>query len=375
MADDANLSEAEYLEKTKIRVRVFNRTIDNAVKRKKLSHVLWECLRIKPIHSLDAKRRELGFEGARMANEFIASISLTTIISVLVVLFAFVLVFKGIKIVSQSQVYVVERFGKYTQTLNAGLNFIVPFLDSVAHEISILERQLPEFEISVISRDNVEVRLEATVFYRIVDAASSVYRIQNIDSAIHTAATSIVRSAAGKLELDDLQSSRESMNDEIAKNLQEAATIWGIEITRTEITDIIVDDRTKEAQRQQLNAERERRAAIARAEGEKRSVELAAEAKFYEAQKEADAVRVKADATAYAIEIEAKANAEQTRVIAAAIAENGQPAINFEIMKRQVDALGQIGSGANAKTIIIPTEVTGVIGSLETIMDQFKNNA
>jgi len=310
-----------------------------------------------------------------MANEFIASISLTTIISVLVVLFAFVLVFKGIKIVSQSQVYVVERFGKYTQTLNAGLNFIVPFLDSVAHEISILERQLPEFEISVISRDNVEVRLEATVFYRIVDAASSVYRIQNIDSAIHTAATSIVRSAAGKLELDDLQSSRESMNDEIAKNLQEAATIWGIEITRTEITDIIVDDRTKEAQRQQLNAERERRAAIARAEGEKRSVELAAEAKFYEAQKEADAVRVKADATAYAIEIEAKANAEQTRVIAAAIAENGQPAINFEIMKRQVDALGQIGSGANAKTIIIPTEVTGVIGPLETIMDQFKNNA
>ncbi|MEK9753788.1 MAG: paraslipin, partial [Rhodospirillaceae bacterium] len=178
------------------------------------------------------------------------SISLSSIIAILLAALALIMVFKGVKIVPQSQVFVVERFGKYTHTLKAGLNFIFPFLDPVAHRISILERQLPEFDISVISRDNVEVRLEATVFYRIIDAAASVYRIQNIDMAIHTAATSIVRSAAGKLELDELQSSRESMNEEIARNLQDAATIWGIEITRTEITDIIVDERTKEAQRQ-----------------------------------------------------------------------------------------------------------------------------
>lgn len=303
------------------------------------------------------------------------SISLSSIIAILLAALALIMVFKGVKIVPQSQVFVVERFGKYTHTLKAGLNFIVPFLDSVAHRISILERQLPEFDISVISRDNVEVRLEATVFYRIIDAAASVYRIQNIDMAIHTAATSIVRSAAGKLELDELQSSRESMNEEIARNLQDAATIWGIEITRTEITDIIVDERTKEAQRQQLNAERERRASIARAEGEKRSVELAAEAKLYQAQKEADAIRVKAEADAYAIEIEAKANAEQTRLIAAAIADNGQPAINFEILKRQVDALGRIGAGSSTKTIIIPTDVTSVIGSLETVLENFKRSS
>lgn len=294
------------------------------------------------------------------------SSALPVIIAVMVFVFAIVLVAKGIKIVSQSQVYVIERFGKYTKTLPAGLSFIIPFLDRVAHNISILERQLPEFDISVITRDNVEVRLEATVFYRVVDAAASVYRINDIDAAIHTAATSIVRSAAGRLELDELQSSRDSMNAEIASNLHDAAAVWGIEVTRTEITDVIIDEQTKQAQRQQLNAERERRAVIARAEGEKRAVELAADAKLYEAQKEADAIRVKAEAEAYAIEVEAKANAEQTRLVAQAIAEDGQPAIDFEIRKRQVDALGQVASSESAKLIIVPTEITGAISSLES---------
>ena len=274
----------------------------------------------------------------------------------------------GIKIVPQSQVFVIERFGKYTKTLTAGLSIIVPYLDRVGYKVSILERQLPEFTISVITRDNVEVRLETTVFYRVVDASRSVYRIKDVGGAIHTAASSIVRSAAGKLELDDLQSSRESMNMEIAKFLQEAAEIWGIEITRTEITDVIIDEQIKEAQRQQLNAERERRAAIARAEGEKRSIELAAEAKLYEAEKMADAVRIEADASAYAIKINAEADAEQTRVIGEAIEKHGQAAINFEIMKRQVDAIGTLASGDSTKTIIMPTEVTGILGGLETLM-------
>jgi len=302
------------------------------------------------------------------------AIGASAVTTLLVAILALVLVFKGIKIVPQSDVFVIERFGKFTKTLQAGLNFIVPFLDRVAHKISVLERQLPEFTISVITKDNVEVKLDATVFYRITDAAASVYRIQDIDHAIHTASTSIVRSAAGKLELDDLQSSRESMNAEIAENLQNAATVWGIEITRTEITDIIVDEQTKSAQRQQLNAERERRAVIAKSEGEKRSVELAADAELYQASKQAEAIRVKADATAYAIEVEAKANAEQTRLIAAAIAENGQPAINFEIMKRQIEALGEVASGGNTKTIIVPTDVTKAVGTLETIFEQFKKS-
>ncbi len=295
---------------------------------------------------------------------------LSSLVALLIAALGILIVGQGIRVVPQSMVYVVERFGKYTRTLSAGLNFIVPLLDRVQHRVSILERQLPAFKISVITRDNVEVELEATVFYRIVDAASSVYRIQNVDRAIDTAATSIVRSAAGKLDLDDLQSSRESMNAEIATNLAKAAEVWGIEITRTEITDVRVDDQTKEAQRQQLNAERQRRAEIMRAEGQKRAIELEADAKLYAAQKEADGVRVRADAAAYAVEVAARADAEQTRLLARAIAEDGKAAVDFEIMKRQVTALGELASSANSKTIVVPTNVTGVLGAVQTLLDQ-----
>ncbi len=304
-----------------------------------------------------------------MVGEYMAQVGLANIVAAIIVIFALVLVFRGVKVVPQSDVFVIERFGRYTKTLEAGLSFIVPFLDNVAHKVTVLERQLAEFSMSVITRDNVEVGLEATVFFRVLDASRSVYRIRNINAALHTAATSIVRSAAGKLELDELQSSREKMTTEIAQNLQEAAEIWGIEITRTEITDVIIDDKTKESQRQQLNAERERRAAIARAEGEKRSIELNAEAKYFEAEKLADAVRVTADADAYAIKVKAEADAEQTRVVASAINENGQGAINFEILKRQVAAMSAIAASSSSKTVIIPTDVTKAIGSLQLLME------
>ena len=295
--------------------------------------------------------------------------TLNSIISLIILGFVILTIYLGIKIVPQSNVFVIERFGKYSRTLNAGLSIIVPYLDKVAHRVSILERQLREFTISVISKDNVEVKLESTVFYRITDASRSVYRIRDVESAINTAATSIVRSAAGRLELDELQSSRDSMNEEISTNLKEAAEVWGVDITRTEITDIIVDEETKKSQRQQLNAERTRRATIAEAEGEKQSVQLKAEAKLYEAQKEAEALKVTADAEAYSVKVKAQADADQTKLLAEAIAKNGQPAVNFEIMKRQVEAVGELASSNSSKTLIIPTEVTGILGSIETLMN------
>ena len=278
----------------------------------------------------------------------------------------------GIKVVSQSEVYVVERFGKYSRTLNAGLSLIIPFLDKVAHRVSVLERQLDEQRISVITKDNVEVVLETRVFFRIVDASRTVYRIRDIDQALRTASASIVRSAAGKLELDELQSSREAMNEEIANNLHNAAEGWGIEITRTEITDVEVDDSTKEAQRQQLNAERKRRATIAEAEGEKRSIELKAEGELFKAQKEADGVRITADANAYSIRVKAEADAEQTKLLAAAIAKNGKPAVDFEVAKRQVDAISSLASSQNTKTIILPAGVTNALGGLSAILETIK---
>ena len=278
-------------------------------------------------------------------------------------------VYLGIKIVPQSKVFVIERFGKFTRILESGLSLIIPFIDRVAFRVDILERQLPSFQMSVITEDNVEVELVSTVFFRLLDAAKSVYRIRNIDLAIENTAISVIRSAAGKLELDDLQSSREAMNQEIAARLSKAAEVWGVEVTRTEILDVLVDEKTKESQRQQLNAERERRAKIAIAEGDKRSVELKADAELYEAKKQAEAVKVQADADAYAVKIKASADAEQTTVIAEAINNNGQAAINYEIMKRQVDGLAEVASSNQTKTLVVPTDITKALGTLELFLD------
>ena len=278
-------------------------------------------------------------------------------------------IYLGIKIVPQSKVFVIERFGKFTRILESGLSIIIPFVDRVAFKVDILERQLPPFKMSVITEDNVEVELVSTVFFRVLDAAKSVYRIRNIDLAIENTAISIIRSAAGKLELDDLQSSREAMNQEIAARLTKAAEVWGVEVTRTEILDVLVDEKTKESQRQQLNAERERRATIEKAEGDKRSVELKADAELYEAQKQAEAVKVQADADAYAVKIKAEADAEQTRLIAEAIKNDGQPAINYEIMKRQVDGLAEVASSNQTKTLVVPTDITKALGTLELFLD------
>ena len=288
-------------------------------------------------------------------------------------------VYLGIKIVPQSKVFVIERFGKFTRILESGLSLIIPFIDRVAFRVDILERQLPSFQMSVITEDNVEVELVSTVFFRVLDAAKSVYRIRNIDLAIENTAISVIRSAAGKLELDDLQSSREAMNQEIAARLSKAAEVWGVEVTRTEILDVLVDEKTKESQRQQLNAERERRAKIAIAEGDKRSVELKADAELYEAKKQAEAVKVQADADAYAVKVKASADAEQTAVIAEAINNNGQAAINYEIMKRQVEGLAEVASSNQTKTLVVPTDITKALGTLELFLDSIdkgkKNDA
>ena len=287
---------------------------------------------------------------------------------------AVLLAFKSVAIVPQSDEYVVERFGRYRVTLPAGISLLVPFLDRVEHKIQILERQLDAFVISVITRDNVEIEPETTVFFRVINASKSVYRIRDVPLALRTTAESIIRSAAGKLELDEVQSSRQKMNEEILQNLREASEVWGLEITRSEITDVRVDEATKEAQRQQLNAERERRATVARAEGERQRVELQADGELYEAQKKAEAIKLTADAEAYAIMKKAEADAEQTRVIAEAISKDGQPAIDFEILKRQVEAIGKLASSESSKTIVLPSDVTKTIGGLAGLQEALRRS-
>lgn len=280
----------------------------------------------------------------------------------------------GIQIVPQTREYVVERFGKYTKTLKTGLNFIVPIIDKVSSKVDILETQLDELRISVVTKDNVEVDLISAVFYRVTNAEKSVYRIDNVANAIEQTSKSIIRSEGGKLDLDALQSSRDSMNIQVYEQLKKAAEIWGIEVTRAEILDVQLDEETKEAQRQQLNAERKRRATVAEAEGQKETIELNADANLYKAEKEADAIKVTADAEAYKVKLLADAEAEQTKVVGDAIKKHGQAAVNFEIMKRQVDGLTELASSGQTKTLIMPSEITKVLGGIELLAESVRGS-
>jgi len=286
-----------------------------------------------------------------------SNIQALNFIAILVFIMGIIMVFKGVKVVPQTQVFLIERFGKYRHTLNAGLNWIIPFLDRVSNKVDILERQLPQQSISVITKDNVEIVLITIVFLRVIDASKAIYRIQDMSSAVDNAATSLARSMGGELVLDDIQTSRQIINDRIKENLSKAAEIWGVEITRTEIV-VVFDEETRAAQRTLLNAEREKRARIASAEGEKRSKELTADADLYAAKQKAEGIRAIAEAESY-----------QTEIIAKAIADMGEPAIRFEILKRQVEGLTQIASSGNTNTLIIPSEITGILGSWKTITE------
>ena len=274
------------------------------------------------------------------------------IATILLALFIIICIYKGVRIVSQSEKHVVERFGRLKTVLGPGINFIVPFLDRVAHQISILERQLPNASQDAITADNVLVQVETSVFYRITEPEKTVYRIRDVDAAIATTVAGIVRAEIGKMELDEVQSNRATLIATIKEAVEDAVDNWGIEVTRAEILDVNLDQATRDAMLQQLNAERERRAAVTRAEGEKRSVELNADAELYAAEQAAKARRVQADAEAYA-----------TGVVAAAIQENGLEAAQYQVALKQVESLNALGSGAGSNTVVVPANALEAFGN------------
>ena len=273
------------------------------------------------------------------------------IVVVLFALFIILCIFLAIRIVPQSEQHVVERFGRLKSVLGPGINFIVPFLDKVAHRVSILERQLPTASQDAITLDNVLLVVETSVFYRVLEPEKTVYRIRDVDATIATTVAGIVRAEIGKMELDEVQSNRASLITRIKESVEGAVNDWGIEVTRAEILDVGLDQATRDAMLQQLNAERERRAAVTRAEGQKRAVELAADADLYAARQQAEARRVAADAEAYA-----------TGVVAEAIAKGGLEAVQYNIALEQVKAIGQFGKGQGSQTIIVPADAVDAFG-------------
>lgn len=260
-------------------------------------------------------------------------------------------IFLGVRIVPQSEKYVVERFGRLRAVLGPGLNLIVPFIDTVAHKVSVLERQLPTARQDAITADNVLVQVETSVFYRILEPEKTVYRIRDVDAAIATTVAGIVRAQIGQMELDEVQSNRGQLITTIRANVEDAVDDWGIEVTRAEILDVNLDDATRAAMLQQLNAERARRAHVMEAEGKKRAVELSADAELYAAEQVAKARRIQADAEAYA-----------TGVVAQAIKDNGLEAAQYQVALKQVEALSQVASGPGKQTILLPTEALAAFG-------------
>ena len=283
----------------------------------------------------------------QIASEFLGQ----NIAFVFLAVFIIVCIYAGVRIVPQSEQHVVERLGRLRAVLGPGINFIVPFLDKIRHKVSVLERQLPSMTQDAITSDNVLVQVETSVFYRIIEPEKTVYRIRDVDAAISTTVAGIVRSEIGRMELDQVQANRSNLIDAVRSQVAQQVDDWGIEVTRAEILDVNLDEATRSAMLQQLNAERARRAQVTEAEGRKRAVELQADADLYAAQQEAKARRVLADAEAYA-----------TTAVAGAIAENGLEAAQYQVALKQVEALNNLGSGDGKQTIILPASAVEAFG-------------
>ncbi|WP_138934126.1 SPFH domain-containing protein [Roseovarius arcticus] len=287
-----------------------------------------------------------------MTEDVIIDALSSNLIYILLALLLIVVIFKSIKIVPQSEQHVVERFGRLHSVLGPGINMIVPFLDKIAHKISILERQLPTASQDAITKDNVLVQVDSSVFYRIVQPEKTVYRIRDIDGAIATTVAGIVRAEMGKMDLDEVQSNRTQLIGTIKATVEDAVDNWGIEVTRAEILDVNLDQATREAMLQQLNAERARRAHVTEAEGRKRAVELNADAELYAAEQIAKARRIASDAEAYA-----------TSVVARAIADNGLEAAQYQVALKQVEALNALGASPSSTTILVPANALEAFGN------------
>jgi regulator of protease activity HflC (stomatin/prohibitin superfamily) len=264
-----------------------------------------------------------------------------------VAVFLVIVVIQGLKIVPQSQQFVVTRLGRYHRTLGPGVNLLVPFLDQVHIRTPVLDQVLPDMRLDVVSKDNVVFRIEIAVFYRIEVPEKAVFRVDNIENAVKALVSSLVRAEIGKLELDAVQSDRASLSEEIKQALQDAAEDYGIKISRAEIVNVELDDSTRMTMQEVLSAERERRATVTRAEGQKRAIELKADADLYAAQRAAEAQRVAAEADAFA-----------TRQIAEAIRDSGEQAAAFQLGLKQVEGISALAGSANAKLILLPGAVT-----------------
>ena len=277
---------------------------------------------------------------------------LDIIIPILVILVLLVL-FTGIKTVGQGYNYTVERFGRYTRTLTPGLNLIIPFIDRIGAKMNMMEQVLDVPTQEVITRDNAIVAVDGVAFFQVLNAPQAAYQITNLQNAILNLTMTNIRSVMGSMDLDELLSNRDTINDRLLRIVDEAASPWGIKMTRVEIKDINPPANLVDSMARQMMAERTKRAQILEAEGLKQAQVLEAEGRKEAAFRDAEA-RERA----------AEAEARATQVVSEAIAKGDVQALNYFVALKYTEAVAKIGSATNSKVVMLPIEAASLIGSL-----------
>ncbi|MCZ8314161.1 SPFH domain-containing protein [Phreatobacter sp.] len=284
-------------------------------------------------------------------------------IVVLVVLF----LFAGIKTVPQGYQWTVERFGRYTRTLTPGLQLIIPFIDRIGQKVNVMEQMLDVQSQEVITKDNAKVTVDGIMFFQVLDPARASYEVTRLDASLMNLAMTNIRTVMGSMDLDALLSNRDAINESLLRVVDQAASPWGVKVTRIEIKDIAPPNDLVAAMGRQMKAEREKRAVILEAEGQRQSEILRAEGEKQSQILEAEGRREAAFRDAEARERLAQAEAKATEMLSAAIAGGNALSVNYFIAEKYLKALESLATSPNQKTLILPAETTQILGSLAGI--------
>ncbi len=292
-------------------------------------------------------------------------------IPIFVVLLAIVFVIEGVRVVPQQNAWVVERLGKFHAILEPGLNVIVPFFDRVAYKHSLKEVPLDVPEQVCITRDNTQLSVDGIIYFQVTDPRLASYGSSNYIAAITQLAQTALRSEIGKMELDKTFESRDEMNRQVVSVLDEAGRSWGVKVLRYEIKNITPPEAILRSMQQQITAEREKRALIAKSEGEKQQEINVAEGEKQaavlksEGEKTSSINRAQGEATALRLVAEATASAVES--VAAAIGKDGgAQAANLKIAELYINAFAHLAKTNN--TMIVPTNVADIAGVVATAM-------